>query len=385
MQSMGLNAADRRTFEEALRRSYVRQVTVSVTDLDGNVLTALTPVLLDGQVVVDMDAEVTRAATLSFLDPAHALSFDTDSPDDGALYADRMVKIDYAARVEALGRYVSVTIFHGPVTKLDRAGDVVNIEAQGKESIARGAIWRTLTLKKGWFVTSAIKILLGDRAGETRFAFPKGDDRLPKARSLDRYAEIWATAKSLASSIDRQLFYNGAGIATLRTYPSTAVYTFREGQGGDVVADVQVSYSMDDVKNVVVVEGGLPSGSKTRVRYVAVAPSSHPLSPARLGPTGHPKYLVEVITDDSIRSPTAAKKKAESTLADRLREVVEVTFDSLPVPHLDIGDLVGIETPDVSLQFRLRQFTIPLGSSGSPVMPVGYLKKTTLNRKRFRK
>ena len=85
MQSLALTAEERRAFEEALRSTYVRRITVSVTDLDGNVLSALTPVLLDGQVVVDADAEVTRSATLSFLDPSHSLSFDTDSPDDGAL------------------------------------------------------------------------------------------------------------------------------------------------------------------------------------------------------------------------------------------------------------------------------------------------------------
>lgn len=384
MQKVG-TTTERKAFEAALRRSHTRRITVSVTNLDGHVLSTLTPVLVDGQVVVDYDAETTRAATLTFLDPSRALNFDTDSPDDGAVYADRMIRITYSVHVEALGRYVSVVIFHGPVTKLDRSGDVVNLEAQGKETLARGAIWRTLSLKKGSFVTTAIKMLLHDRAGETRFSFVNLPHRLPKTRSLDRYAEIWATARSLAHSVNRQLYYDGAGTAILRAFPRSVLYTFSDGTGGDVVGEVQVSYSLDDVKNVVVVVGGKPKGAKHRVRATATAPSSHPLSPARLGPSGNPRRLVEVMEDDSVRSVKAAKQRAHDLLDDRLREVVEVTFDALPVPHLDPGDLVRIKTEDFTTSFRLRRFSIPLGSDSAAAMPVGYLKRTTPNRKRIRR
>lgn len=384
MQSLGLSASERRAFEETLRSSHTRRITVYVTDLSGSILSSLTPVLLDGQVVVDADAEVTRAASLTFLDPAHALSFDTDSPDDGALYADRMLRIDYGVRVPALERTVTVTVFHGPVTKLDRAGDVVSVEAQGKEALARGAIWRTMVVKKGFPTVSAIKMLLRDRAGERNFAFASLSHRVPSTRSLDRYSEIWASALSLARSAHRQLFYNGAGVLVLRSYPSSPVYTFRDGTGGDIVGGVQVSYQMDDVRNTVVVEGGIPKGSKTRVRWAEPAPSSHALSPYRLARNGDPRYLVEVVKEDSIRSKSAAKKRAKDLLARRLLEPVEVTFDSLPIPHLDPLDTVRVESEALTTTFALRRFTIPLGESGSPVMPVGYLKRTSIIRKRFR-
>jgi hypothetical protein len=63
-----------------------------------------------------------------------------------------------------------------------------------------------------------------------------------------------------------------------------------------------------------------------------------------------------------------------------------VTFDSLPIPHLDEHDLVRVETPkgDV-VTFRLQQFTLPLTTEGAPPMTVGYLRKTVPNRKRIRR
>lgn len=385
MLTLGLTATERGAYERALRSSHVRRIDVDVLTLDGEVLSKIDPVLLGGQVNVDLDAEVTRSASLQFLDPRHALNFDTDSPDDGALYADRMIRVRYGVHVEALGRWVWCPVFVGPVTKLSRAGDVVQVEAQGKEALVRGAIWRPLTLKKGAKVTDAIRTLMRDRGGETQFDFPDLSQRLPKARSLDRLVEIWATALSLARGVNRQLFYDGAGRLVLRALPGSVVYTFSAGTGGDVLSDLNVSYELGDVKNVVEVKGQPPKGKKDRVRGVAVAPASHPLNPARLGRKDAPRYLVETIEDSSIRTDKAARERAEAILEDRLREVVTVTFDSLPIPHLDPGDLVRVKTDELAVTFRVRQFSIPLSSDGAPVMPVGYLKKTTPNRRRIRR
>jgi hypothetical protein len=385
MMTLGLTATERSAYEKALRSSHVRHIDVDVLTLDGDVLSKISPVFLGGQVDVDSDGEVTRSASVQFLDPRHALNFDTDSPDDGALYADRMIRIRYGVEVEALARTVWATVFVGPVTKLQRDGEVVSVEAQGKEALVRGAIWRPLTLKKGARVTAAIKTLVGDRGGETEFSFPEIRTALPKARSLARTAEIWATAKSLARGLNRQLFYNGAGTLVLRSLPGSVVYTFRTGDGGDVLAGLSVSYELADVKNVVEVKGQPPRGKSGRVRGVAIAPASHPLSPFRLGRKNAPRYLVQSVEDSSIRSDAAANARAQSILDDLLREVVDVSFDSLPIPHLDPGDLVRVKTDELDVTFRIRKFSIPLSPTGSPTMPVGYLKKTSPNRKRIRR
>lgn len=383
MMTLGLSPTERSAYERTLRGSHTRRIDVDVLNLNGDVLSTITPVLVDGQINVDMEAEVTRSATLTFLDPSHALNFDTDAPDAGALYADRMIQVRYGVFVAELDRYVFATVFTGPVTGLSREGAAVTVEAQGKEAVVRGAIWEPLTLRKGLPVTAALRALLRDRGGETSLSIPGIFNQygrattLPKSRSLDRFAGIWETALSLAQGIDRQLFYNGEGVAGLRAWPTTVAYTFEPGDGGSILSELNVKYQLEDLKNVVVVRGQPPTGKKGVVWGRAQAPKQHPLSPERLGRTGAPRYLVEYIEDESIRSDADAQKLAARTLETKLREAVEVTFDSLPIPHLDPGDMVRVQTPAYTSTFRIRKFAIPLAPTGAPAMPVGYLRRLT--------
>lgn len=391
MMTLGLSTAERRLFEAALCQTHTRKVIVDVLTLNGAVLSTVSNQLLDGQVNVDSEAEVSRSATVTFLDPSHTLNFDTDSPDSGAIYADRMIRIQYGVHVEALERYVYTTVFTGPVTGLSRDGATVTVEAQGKETLARGAIWTPMNLRKGMAVVDAIRALLSTRTGETRFSIPDFRNTngkrltLPKARALDRYSEGWATALSLARSIDKQIYYNGAGVLVMRNYPGAVAYTFRPGAGGSIVSTPSITYRLDDLKNTVAVKGQPPNGKKGAVSASVFAPKSHPLSPARMGRTGAPRYLVERIEDQSIRSHADAAKLAERILATKLREAVEVSFDSLPIPHLDPGDLVRIQTPEFTLNFRLVKFAIPLAPTGDPAMPVGYLKRLTPSNRNIRR
>lgn len=388
MQKLGLTRAQLAAYHDTLRSSHTRSVEVEVLNLDGQEVARLAPRLLDGQVTVDLDAEVTRTLTLSLLDPNHKLDFDSDSPDDGALYADRMLRVTYTVRVPGVG-LVDCVVFTGPIIKLDRNADVVSVEAHGKERMALGELWRPLNIKKGTKKTEAVRTIL-ERTGERRFAFPDLKTRIPTRRSLDRFTPGWTHARKIAESMNLQLYYPGNGVCVLRDWPSKVMYTFSTGNGGDVLSDIAISNNMDDFKNVVLAVGAKPKGSKHRVRYAAVA--SGILAPGRMGRNGQPRYMVEQIEDDNLRSVAECKRRAERVLEDRLAQMVEVTFDALPIPHLDPGDKVRVKTTgdgggqdgDV-VTFRLRRFTIPLGTDGDPVMSVGYLKKTYPNRRAIRR
>lgn len=394
MQKLGLTNAERKAFHTTLRSSHTRRIIVRVLDLDGSVRADLSDRVLDGEVVVDGHATVTRSLSLSLLDPRHTLNFDTDSPDDGALYADRMLEVVYSVYVPDLSDHVNVRVFTGPVTKLDRKGDVVDVEAQGKEALAMGEMWRPLVLKKGTPKTAAIRMILKQRAGETRFDLPDRSARLLKTASYDRWTKPWKAAKAIARSMDLQLFYDGRGVAILRHLPRRPVYTFNTGTGGEILSDVAISNTMEEVVNTVVVRGGKPKGAKEAIQVTAVADRKHPLSPWRLGRTIKdddgtdviiPRHHVERIEDGHIRSVKEARKRADRVLDDRLTSTVDVTLDVLPLPHLDPGDKVRVVTDDLSVAFRVWAFTIPLSAEGSPVMSLGYHKKTTINRRRIRR
>lgn len=392
MQKLGLTHAERSAYHKALRSDHVRRFKVRLLDLNGNLQADLSDRLLDGEVIVDGKAEVTRSLTLSLIDRKHSLGFDTDSPDDTAIYADRMLQVVYSVYVDSLARHVNVTIFTGPVTNLDRQGEVLELEAQGKESLAMGAMWRPLVLKKGLRKMAGIRTILAERAGETRFDMPDRDDRLKKTQSYDRYAKPWKAATHLAKSEDLQLFYDGRGVAVVRHLPETPIWTFRTGTGKDIVKPVEVAYTMEDVVNTIVVKGGKPKGAKENIQEIAVADGK--LSPRRLGrdipdpdTPGQtirvPRHLPEVIEAGHIDTHKKARAKAERVLRDRLRSVVDISFDALVLPHIDPGDLFQVE--GVEGDFRIWQYTIPLAADGDPTMAVGYTKNTHRRRRRKHK
>lgn len=389
MLKLGLTGEERLAFHRALRSSHTRQTYVTLLDLNGNAIRSLNHVVLDGQVTVDMDAEVTRSLNLTLLDPDHSLDFDTDTPNDGALFADRMIRVHYSVLVEELGRRVSVPIFTGPITRMERNRDTIEVEAQGKEVLGMGAIWKPRSFRKGARKDVYIRQLLRDEAGENRLSIPRSNIRTAKTVNLGRYSRPWPRAKAAANSMGMQLFYDGTGRAVLRHLPEKPVYTFRSGNGGDVVSEIGVTYELtDNIVNTVVVRG--QQQAKGRIEAQAVAPAQHPLSPRRLGRRSKagnfvPRHMVEVIENDGIRTKKAAKQRAKKRLNNVLREAVEVTFDTLPVPHLDPGDLVRVRTDDFTASFRLRQFTIPLGASGNPTMSIGYLKRVKIKKGRIRR
>lgn len=397
-----LTGTELRAFHRALRGHHSLQVSVLVLNLDHEQLGDLSQEFLDGQVNFDTAGEVSRSLTLSFLDVGRTMDFDSDSPANGALYGNRMIRIVYRVRVDELARWVSIPLFTGPVVKLDRAGDVVTVECQGKEVLAQGAAWRPMTVRKGVPKVDAIRRIMRERGGESRFDLPDLKARLPKAVSMGRQASPWGAASRIAESMDRRLEYDGRGRLCLRPKRPNPVFTFSDGEAGEILTEPQLAFDTANVANVVWVKGGKPRAKRrdnetraefeTRqdkergIRRHAVAGRRHPLSPfwpRGLGRPDAPRFLLHMIENDHIRSEREAQKRANTALRNLLEQAVDVTFDALPVPHLEPGDRVMVRTRDFAMGFRLTQASIPLKHDG--VMSVNYHKQVSRmrrNRKR---
>ena len=383
MLNLGLSADEQAAFHAALRTHRRIAVRLDVLDMDQKHLTSIDNRLLSGEVTVDGTADVSRSMSVTLLDPAHRLRLDSDAPDEGALYADRMLRATYLVRVG--GEWVDVPVFTGPITKLDRDEATVSVECQGKEVLAQQAAWTPMTLDKGLGKIDAIRRIMRERAGESKFDFPEGKARLPSNVSLGREDIPWEFAQKIARGMDKQLFYDGRGRLRLRNLPDRVSFTFNER----VITSVpQVSFDMSEARNAVRVVGrnlheGKETGKGDNVEQipteqtggVAVAERSHPLSPHRLGRNGTPRYIAEFIVDDTIRSNKEAVKVAERTLRDRLRQAVEVSMDVLPVPHLEPGDTIGVSYGDIEATARLQQFGFSLTSDGS--MSIGYTRRVS--------
>lgn len=383
----GLSAATLKAYQAALAKHHEIDVQITIQDLSGNSLANVSSLLLDGQVNVDADADITRTATITLLDPNRSLPFDSTSPADGALYLDRMIHINYGVLVN--GSWVRVPVFTGPVSKLDRSDATINVEAQGKETLAAGGVWAPIALHTGIRKTSAIVSLMQSRAGETRFSIPDLASMLGGPISLGRADPSWPTALRIAKSLNRQLFYDGEGYCRLRTFPATTTFTFTEQL---VLSRPQISYSTDDLANTVIVHGGAQKGPGTvgangaqpmamaAINATAVAASSHPLSPTRLGRNGVPRHLIKVVEDTSIINTAPAVALANSTLAASLLQAVDASFETLPIPHLEPLDACTLNSQAGVTKFALRKFSLPLVAG--PNMTVGFLKNLAVKPRR---
>ena len=391
MDKLGLHSSGLRSYHQALADDHWIRVRASVLNLQHERLASIDQRIIDGQVDVSASGEVTRSTEVTFSDETKAISFDSDSPADGALFPDRMLRLSYGVKVPDLG-WVDAPIFTGPIFGLKRSAGSTIVTAQGKESMARSpvAAWALMTVKKGVPKVDAIRRIMRERAGENKFAFPDVKARLPKAVSLGRETEPWVVCQHIASSMNMQLYYDAAGWLRLRDLNRPVMFTFRDGTGGTLLPDSppNVDFDITNVRNIVWVKGGKPKAKRranetraefeTRqdkergVKAVAVAPRNHPLSPWRLGRPDSPRYLLHVIENDHIRSEKEAQQLANRVLDDMLRQHIDITFGSLVVPHLEIGDMARIRTDAYDLRFRMREFSIPLTSSG--YMSVGSLR-----------
>lgn len=277
-------------------------------------------------------AEVSRTMTLDMLDPTHALHLDSDSPADGGVYADRFIQVTQTVESPLLAAPASVSVFTGPLVKFSRDGEVVQIEAQGKEQRARTDV-PSMTCHKGEFVVDAIEKIMRHRCGETRFSFPQGvRDKLPDDVVIGRAEknQPWRVCLALARSIGMQLFYDGRGVLVLRDVPKRPVIELLP------TGLISVEYDWQDMFNRVEVDG------KQGVHGSAVVPHWHPLHPEKMGRNGVDWQHTKFIEDSKISTNAQADRVAEAELNRLVAQSVKASGTVVPVWHLDPRDPVAV-------------------------------------------
>lgn len=384
MIALGLSSADLKLFNQSLTTHHSVRVTVQLLSLNHAYLTDLSDQLLDGQVSIDSAAEVTRSLTIQLFDPDHTLKIDSTAPGDGALFYDRMIRVVYSVKSELLPRWVDVPIFCGPITKMSRDVDKINVECQGKESLLTppAVSNQSHVFRKGWKRSSLVRSLTGTYGGETRFTIPDYGASTTGPVTMTAQSNLWNLAKSVNGSFaTRQLFYDGRGYLVMRNTPATSTYTFKTGKGGSITTAPVVDYDISNVRNVVRVNGAIPKGKKTPVTSQVGLPRTHPMNHIRMGRNGYGRVLLEVITDDNVKTAAQAKALATARVNSLAYQYVDIKFDALVAPHLEPLDIYTIQTPDFSMSARINQMTIPLRSA---VSSVGYLTRRNANRARIR-
>lgn len=384
MINLGLRPANDRKLYRLLTSAHRIAIVLTIMDLDFNELNTVSSMFLDGQVSVDGTQPITRSLDLTLQDPRGRLHFDSNSPEDGALFADRMIRVEYAVISPDRQDRFEIPVFTGPITGLERSGVEISVEAQGREVLGMAPVWTKRTWKEKTKKTTVIKQILtqimGEKAG--RVDVPDLAAKLTKDVHLTHDGEPpWVVAVKLASTLGYQLFYDGRGHVRMRRFSRHTTFRFKANEM--VKTRPTVGYSIENLVNCVDVLGADPKGKKKRIHVRISADRKHPLSPRKLGTDQAPRRIPAFYEDDSLKTEKEAKSFARRMLRDGLEQSVEVAFDSLPYPLGEPGDMVAVRTSEFSERFRMQKFTLPLSCGGSS--SIGYLKNVKPNRKAIRR
>jgi hypothetical protein len=317
---------------------------------------------------------------LTILDPKGVIMFDANTPTNDQLFMDRFIRVVYSVYVSSLDDWVRVPIFTGPITKLEQDGQIVSVEAVGKESIylAPSFMWHSQTWKRGVKITKVMQDILAFR-GEQKIVMPDLAAKLRKSLTVHGQSEGWRVLQMLAKSINRQIFYDGSGHCRLRMRQSTPTYEF--SYASEVLSRPKTPYDFTTLRNIIQVRGPAPDDKKTkRIVFTARLPDADGASGVSLARNGKPRPLVTIIDADHIKKMSDARDMAGDAM--RMSQAIggDVSFDALPIPFLEELDPVRVFGPNVSSKFILRNMTIPLLSTES--MAVGYNRKVRVRRTR---
>lgn len=363
MISLGLSAADQRAFNAGLIRDHQVDTRVSVLDMDQMLVGQVTGGVLSGQVDVDSSQDVDRSCTVEVRDPANRLGLAASSPTMAPVVSALMVRIEYGVLIPALGRWVWVPIFTGPIQKADESEGTVTITGQGKESLLNQATSMTTFYRRGWAKTAIMENLL-DKNGEKFRKITPWNSKTTSDISVSSTTPPWPVLKGLARTLSGSdsnypwLGYDGRGFAVLKSHSSSVKWRFDPDQ---ITSHPKLGVDMDAMRNIVV---AIPNdtGSKKKLKtYVARAPKSDPFSPESLARGGVPRFVREEIQGDWT-SQKQMMDAAHARLQQVLMASVTVDMETLPVPHLEPRDVVRIVTDTWTWDMQVTKFTIPLGA-----------------------
>ncbi|ERS24852.1 hypothetical protein [Cutibacterium avidum] len=368
MIDLRLSDADRRAFEAGLLADHRVRTRVDVLDLDHNLIATAEDGVLSGSVDVDIESDVSRTCQLELRDPDGKLNLDAQGPAQAALYADRMIRVFYGVWSEQLPQWVDVPVFTGPITSIKRNSDSVSLSASGKESFLTVPQSRNWIYDSGTRKTDIISQVLSDSGEEFR-SIPRWSDKVTSTWQCLSNEAPWQKLQQLSWTLasrklgtDPLLFYDGRGRCRLKSYVKASAWTFRRGV--DMLTEPDISSDLSNIRNFVVVHGGVPKGSKRPVYGTATLPSSHPLSPKNLSRGGVPRYLREQIDNQDITSSADARAIAKHRLNELGWAFVDLAFDVVPVPHLEPRDIIAVDAGEWTWRMALMKFSIPLTADG---------------------
>jgi len=365
MVYLDLSDSDRSAYLDTLGSSHKIDVRLWLYDASEAFLGPLDLAMTDGQVDGTQANSIKRVLTIT----AQATKF-SFTP-DGDIFADKFVGCEYGVYVPTVG-WVWDWVFKGPVTKYTRDTDTHTIECSSKEVLMYPPVQMpTLSNPGSKQVADYIRSAAED-FGEQFFDLgDAGSALVPKLFNIApikaKTSGVFWYLVQLAAKANYDLYYTRAGYLKLqkRDPASGPVYTFE-----NLLTEPTSEFDITTVVNRVNVYGKDKYGHDV-LKGFAYLPASHPLSQQSLARNGKDRVLVQEIHSTAVNMTTEeANTQANNALTAAIAQQVDVTFDSLPVPILELGDPCRVVSGLIDYNFTLTSYSLPLGPA---TMSVGYL------------
>ena len=199
-------------------------------------------------------------------------------------------------------------------------------------------------------------------AGVTKRALPATGVTVNSTFFFDKGVTRWDAMKEICSSYNYDIFFDATGYLVIKPYSdpvlTAPVVTVNTGEDGQLVS-YSKSTSDSRIYNSIVVTGESSDTSTPNVSAFAV--NNSPTSP-----TGIPKLGERVYEYSSsfIITTAQAQAVANSFLAVHALEQFELSYDSLMMPWLEVGDILKFVDPSPGAgspqNFLLSTITIPI-------------------------
>lgn len=211
----------------------------------------------------------------------------------------------------------------------------------------------------GGTATSLIRQRILTTAANAQVLIATRNDRIVPASSADD-TDAWATVERLARSIGCVAYCDASGRYVIEDQPtktSPAVTLIRPGVGGTLVS-ADGGGSRTDVVAGVTVTGATPAGSANPVTATVI--NTDPSSPTQAGDpsTGLFGWKMLQITDASLTNVADCQRMAAAELAKRTGVAVAMDLTTIPMPHLEAGDVIDVATDANQIAMSLTRHVV---------------------------
>jgi hypothetical protein len=212
------------------------------------------------------------------------------------------------------------------------------------------------------YLLEALISAIASNAGVGKKQLPNTGIVVGKSFYFDRGVTRWEAMKEIATAYNYDLYFNAQGYLVMSEFvdpasesPALYIETGTQGQ----IASYEKATTDTRIYNFVVVTG--ESSDSAALPVYAIATNTDPTSPTNVDEIGERVYQY---VSSFITTTEQAQDVADKFLAIHSLEEFELSFDTLVLPWLDVGQIIGFVDPRPApgdpTAFLLTGLTFPL-------------------------